>query len=195
MEKTCELCGETYGISPAGNVTFFKKRQRFCSRTCASAATAGPPRRSIKERFWERVIRANEADCWTWTGAIKGFGYGHMLVAGRMQSAHRISYEMHVGPIPPRMFVCHRCDNPRCVNPAHLFLGNNQDNVRDMLTKGRHYAPGAKGERNGHAKLDEASVRAIRSSTERNAALAARHNVSIITVQRIKRGSAWAHIA
>jgi hypothetical protein len=92
----------------------------------------------LLERFWSKVGKGSAASCWEWTGARIPQGYGSLGTRERSQiGAHRISWSIHNGPIPPGMFVLHRCDNPPCVNPAHLFLGTQLDNMRDKLQKGR----------------------------------------------------------
>jgi hypothetical protein len=77
--------------------------------------------------------------CWLWTGAIGTKGYGRVQYRGQLWTASRAVYNEFVGPIPAGMWVLHRCDNPPCVNPAHLFLGTHTDNVRDAVAKGRHF--------------------------------------------------------
>jgi hypothetical protein len=90
--------------------------------------------------FWSRVDRtAGESGCWLWSGSLGTGGYGLCGHQKRVKRSHRIAWELTHGPIPDGMVVCHRCDNPPCCNPAHLFLGTLADNVRDMVAKGRNW--------------------------------------------------------
>jgi hypothetical protein len=97
----------------------------------------------IKTKFWERVRRGD--GCWEWTGTVLNTGYGQLgfFRNGKRtnHAAHRLSYEINKGPIPRGLFVCHHCDNPRCVRPEHLFLGTAKDNSQDMVAKGRAARP------------------------------------------------------
>lgn len=107
-------------------------------------------------RFWAKVDRTD--DCWTWTAATTGSGYGrfgHQNARGGWVAAHRFAYELANGPIPDGMFVCHKCDNPPCVNPSHLFLGTHQDNMRDMDAKGRRRGKELTHCPNGHEYTDD----------------------------------------
>lgn len=90
----------------------------------------------LSERFWPKVEKTD--GCWLWTANTRPNGYGLFGSVG----AHRVAYELCVGPIPSGMYVCHRCDNPACVRPDHLFVGTQLDNMRDMVTKGRGRQPG-----------------------------------------------------
>jgi hypothetical protein len=95
--------------------------------------------KTVEERFFEKVVKTD--GCWVWLGSKGRRGYGalHVIVNGvrQMMGAHRISWTIHNGPIPAGLFVCHKCDNPQCTNPDHLFLGDGRDNMRDCAAKGR----------------------------------------------------------
>lgn len=100
-----------------------------------------PARVSPAQRFWYYVRINDESGCWEWTGGKNNRGYGLFKVDSKMVATHRFAYEMMVSDIPDGIFVCHKCDNPPCCNPAHLFLGTRSDNVQDCLSKGRFSAP------------------------------------------------------
>lgn len=150
---------------------------------------------TLTERFWARVDQSG--DCWVWTRARSAAGYGQMSVDGRVEYAHRIAWRLTEGLIPPGFHVLHRCDNPPCVRPVHLFLGTNNDNVADMVQKRRNRVPhpSAGGSSNHQAKLDLDTVEVIRrlyaagDATEEK--LAARFAVHQTTIGRIVRGVTW----
>ncbi|MDP9991998.1 hypothetical protein J2W28_001026 [Variovorax boronicumulans] len=133
----------------------------------------------------ERIAFHSEAQstgCVHWMGSLNNKGYGQIRFAGRLMLAHRAAYEAANGALTAAQQVLHRCDNPRCVNTEHLFLGTPALNSADKIAKGRH----AHGERHGHAKLSTAQVLAIRASTEKQAVLAARFSVSQSAISRIR---------
>lgn len=91
------------------------------------------------KRFFDKVDKTE--DCWNWTASSRGQGYGAFKINGKVIDAHRVSWTIHFGEIPNGLFVCHKCDNKKCVNPDHLFLGTQKDNMNDCLQKGRMIIP------------------------------------------------------
>jgi len=134
--------------------------------------------------------------CWTWTGRVNALGYGKVKAGKVEKLAHRVAYELACGPVPKGEGVLHRCDNPPCVNPAHLFHGTDADNAADKAAKGR-CQPNA-GERNGRARLVAEQVLDIRSAhdsgrmTARD--LAERYGVSTGAIESITRRKNWRHL-
>lgn len=161
-------------------------------------------------RFWSKVDKSG--DCWVWRAGVDRKGYGKFSLGssrlpggGRcnsMVSAHRVSYIIAFGDIPSHdsphgMCVLHRCDNPSCVRPSHLFIGTNEDNVHDMLAKGRHSTNPRRGQQHGCAILTELGAREVyvrASSGERQADIARDFGVSVPTVSAIKAGRLWPHL-
>jgi hypothetical protein len=128
-----------------------------------AARTARAP--SLHDRFWSKVDRRSDDDCWPWIASVrrKDEGYGAFYFNGRHHPAPRIAWMLTHQPVPAGMVVCHRCDNPRCCNPAHLFIGTPRDNDADRVAKQRQ----ARGSRNGFAKLTEFDVWFIRRARAR----------------------------
>ena len=148
----------------------------------------------IKKRFLECHTPTNEDECWEWTGAKhyqRGYGMiGHYNGKKSInQYAHRYSYEHYIGPIPDGLHVLHTCDNPSCVNPHHLFLGTNADNVKDKVDKDRQ----SKGESNHH-KYSEEFIHMLKYSDEPAYLLAEKVGVRADYINAIRRGIYWKHI-
>lgn len=150
-------------------------------------------------RFWSHVAIGSESECWTFVGASHPFGYGCFNLNGKTRIAHRIASQIAEGrPIPDGICVLHRCDNPPCCNPAHLFRGTRVDNNADMRAKNRHSNPprnNVKGERNGHAKLSEhavISIRERRAAGERVGNLAAEFGVNHSLISMVVARKRWA---
>jgi hypothetical protein len=142
------------------------------------------------QRFWENVTRTNYG-CLLWAGAKDKNGYGLIKVDGVMMRAHRFSWFLHTGK-NPEQFILHKCDNPPCVSPDHLFEGTPKDNTHDCMKKGRFLMP--KGSKHGHSKLTEKQVLMIRKDKRSNRELANEYKVHITTIRYIKSRHTWRHI-
>ena len=152
-------------------------------------------RRPIELRFWEKVDKRGPDECWIWKGAIGNgratFGTGGKL-DHRQGNASRFSWELTNGPVLGGLFVCHNCpdgDNPLCVNPAHLWLGTQAENMRDMTNKGRHSAPAAK-----LTPEQVIEIRDLRSKGARQKDIAAQFGIRPETVSEIVHRKKWKHI-
>lgn len=152
-------------------------------------------RKSPAERFWEKVDKNGPNGCWVWTAGLhKQFGYGQFWYNGINDLAHRMSWRLTYGEIPDGLNVCHKCDNPPCCNPDHLFLGTDLDNARDRNAKGRHNMP--RGSALPHAKVTEAMIPQIHEL--RNRGLTHKQIGEIVGLGRaavglILNGKNWKH--
>jgi hypothetical protein len=174
-------------------------------------------RPSLEERFWPLVQKQDEG-CWLWIGNRVHSGYGRLTYDSKTDRAHRISWRLTYGEIPDGLLVCHRCDNPPCVRPEHLFLGTNKDNMQDMASKhrgvegdkhwlrkhperarrGKPFYSG-RGEELHNAKLTEEAVRDIRARWVPRkvtyAMLGEEYGVTDMCISAVVRRKTWAHVA
>ena len=181
--KALGLCGAHYRRWYVGGSVTAGKPVRF-NHSCKTIAEAAAI-------FWSRVDR-NAAGCWNWDGVKPQKEYGRMKIAGKTWLAHRLAWVLTHGDIPPKLWVLHSCDNPSCVNPAHLFLGTPLDNTTDAMEKGRM----AIRERHPWTRLTWRSVEEIRAALragETQIAVGKRFGVSNSTVSLIARNKAWNH--
>lgn len=149
-------------------------------------------RASIQKRFDARY-RVAENGCWIWAGGFDGGRYGQFYISRFKIAAHRVSYVLRHGPIADGMLVCHRCDQPSCVNPDHLFLGTDADNNADRSAKLRTHQPFGAVEK--YRKLSADQARTILSDKRSARALAREFGVAPNTVAKIRRGETWKHVA
>lgn len=173
----CLTCGKSFMARERSG------RGKYCSHRCMWNAKKLTP-----EKFWLRVDKSGgENSCWNWLGSTTEFGYGKL----NRSSAHRYSYELAFGAIPDGMGVLHKCDNPSCVNPAHLLLGTNSDNCADKVEKRRH----PRHETSGKAKLTLIQVVEIRKllgvGSETQGQIGERFGVSASAIGSIAHGRSW----
>lgn len=143
---------------------------------------------SLNDRF-EAKFQKSEG-CWIWMSGLTTTGYGSFTIDNKSAKAHRVAYQIYVGPVPRGMHVLHRCDNRKCVNPHHLFLGTNQTNIDDKVSKGRQL----KGERCRFTKLTADQVKEVFqlfTNGLTKTAIAKKFNVSDVAIGKIIRGKSW----
>lgn len=146
--------------------------------------------RTLRQRFEEKFYIT--PGCWIWTAKRNDDGYGKILFDGKSVGAHRVSHEIYIGPIPGGMYVLHKCDQPRCVNPDHLRIGTHADNMADKVARNRNARNC--GEKAGNSKLTEAKILAILSDRRTQTEIAKYYGVTQAQISRIKRRETWRHI-
>lgn len=200
IEFTCPTCGTQRQRRKAQ--TNPKSKNYYCNNKCVPRP--GPKPTPVADRFWPKVQKTEH--CWVWIGARLPGEYGEFDT----RRAHRVSWELHHGTIPEGLHVCHKCDNPPCVRPDHLFLGTANDNIQDCIKKGRRNhmlgdghprrrnpALVKRGEQCVLARLKEADVTRIISmlaAGETCAAIAPLFGVDKATIRSIRNGKTWAHV-
>lgn len=207
-------------IPPRGqaveNTTLFSFREAKNARTTRTKPTqrvgtvaqlSAQPHKAIpqyaltpefQEKFWARVKRG--PSCWEWQGNLGAQEYGRLRVGSDRAHfrAHRVAYFIAFQNDPGEMLVCHKCDNPKCCNPAHLFLGTAQDNSDDKVAKGRWRGPEAGGEKNGNSKMSEAQARLVFEGImegKSNKQIASEVSVGHAMVSRMRNGRSWQPLA
>ncbi len=147
---------------------------------------------TLEERFWTNVDRRGIDECWPWLGSKFGKGYGRIRIGDKLRPAHRVSWEIANGAqMADGLYACHHCDNPPCVNPAHIFAGTPSENAIDMMSKGRN--PIQKGSPN----LNEAIAKIIKSrlaAGQSQRSLALEFRISTNTIHKIFVGKIWSHV-
>jgi hypothetical protein len=189
--RPCRQCGDPVKL----------RQRQFCGPRCIAEWRVA----HIAARFWAKVhkdgpvIRPELGPCWVWTAGCTSAGYGQFGIGPTVFYAHRLSYQWAIGPIPDGLNICHRCDNPPCVRPDHLFPGDDAINLADMRSKGRAVFPprelAPRGEQHYGSKLNAESVKVIRSEYARGdisqAALAKRFGLSRSSVEDVLHRRTW----
>jgi hypothetical protein len=176
IECPCGCGNMMYDIDNQG------RRKKYAARSCYSKLRWG---HTLAEKFENKVIRKGEDECWGWKGKLWK-GYGRMRMNFKELTASRVSYELFVGPIPEGMHVLHKCDNPECTNPRHLFLGTHEDNMNDMARKKRNAA----GKKYGYDKVLE--VKRLLETGMSYTQVSKVAGMSAIHIARISKGQARA---
>ena len=192
--RPCEICAAVFKVDPR------HKNQRCCSPLCGATLSGIKKKLPFQVRFWRHVDengpvpshRPELGNCWIWIGGQEG-KHSIFHVNGRNIGAHRASWIINKGPIPDGMNVCHKCDNPPCVRPNHLFLGDDADNQHDCIEKGRK----AHGEQVGNSILTDQIVREIRTLRMNGiteVSVAAKFGVDTSTVNAVVHRRNWKHV-
>lgn len=169
----------------AANPERKREIQRAHYRRCNPIQKVGLP---PMQRFEKLYVADPATGCWLWIGAVNKDGYGKVKVERKHLTAHRWSWTLHKGPIPDGAHVLHRCDVPGCVNPGHLFIGSNNDNVADRERKGRSYDPSIHSAKLTAEQVDE--IKRLRG-VETTVSLGVRFGVSHGQISRIQLGRCW----
>lgn len=190
LAKNCVGCGAIFQKRKEYSHAYWR-RQRFCSSQCCGrtktklAAIARPERAALFAKWVDK-----SGDCWIWTGAKDKDGYGIFTYARKTYRANREALALDGRTVPAGWHACHKCDNPTCVRPDHLYPGSPLDNVADTISRGHKPV----GEACGRSNLTEADICAIRASSETNSVLGARYGVAPSNISMIKTRKTWRHV-
>ena len=153
---------------------------------------------TLEHRFWRKVDKRGDDECWPWTGSKSTNGYGNIGIGTKREgavTAHRLSYTIHHGAVPEGLVVMHSCDNKGCVNPSHLSAGTIAENARQAVERGLHPRIAPKGTANGKAKLTPDMVRYIRANPDkRHLDIAREFGLSANTIRGVRTGRTWSHV-
>lgn len=190
--STCNYCNKSF---LTWQYQLNRGLGKYCSKSCVTAYRNTLNTQNHKQVFFKNtIIPENKNDCWIYQCG-KTHKYGSIKSGGIKILAHRFSYELYKGEIPNGMLVCHICDMPKCVNPAHLFIGTPNDNVQDMIQKGRERY--RKGSECTNAKLTEQIVKDIKNKLAqgiKSKQLEKEYNLRQSQISRIKTGNRWKHV-
>jgi hypothetical protein len=181
------LCAEREFHKPWVSI---RRTQKTKNKAVANKRGSALNRWSADERFHWSYICDIETGCWIWIRCTTEGGYGRFNVDGRRTAAHRFSWRRYRGELPPAMCILHRCDNPACVNPEHLRMGTQEENLIDMVQKERH----ARGERHWRALLTGDQARLIKAAGGTLREVARQYGVSRSAIMDIRRGATWRHL-
>lgn len=185
QQKNCVHCGEVFYRDKRCTKKHWASA-KFCSRSCSAKHGAKNSHKTwgtIEERFWAKVEKLGDDDCWNWIGSSRPAGYGVISKNGKQTSATHVSLEINGTVIPSGLWVLHKCDNPRCVNPKHLYVGTPKQNSKDAVLRNRF-----------NRKLTPEQALEIKKSSKEAVVLAREYGVSDGLIYAIRNGRKWANV-
>ena len=188
--KNCAECGLSFTKDPRNTHKYWETRAKFCSKECTGKHRTASKPILDRETVFRTWFDPSVDGCWPWKGAQDKDGYGIFAFDGKTARAHRVALVLSGVDVPKGGLVCHTCDNPSCVNPAHLYFGSNRQNSDDKMNRGRS----VKGARHYAAKLTDADVIAIRSMDGTHVSIAAMFGISHSNVTMIRQRKTWKHL-